>query len=478
MMKLYDVLLKAMAKKITWWEAAEIIGVTDQTMRRWRERLEADGYSGSVDRRRAKPSDERVPLAQVEQVLRLYREEYFDLNIRHFHEKLKENHDIHLSYTFVQKALQGAGLVPRGRKQREHRRHRERRPLPGMPLHVEGSKHRWFGDERWRDLIVILDDASSEIYHAQLVEEESTRTVMAGLREVIEAKGMFCALYSDRGSHFFVTVKAGEKVRQVIGKRQIRSIALPPLGCGNGGLDWATVRPEIENALGTLPQVDVWIYEPTEKYQNVTKRSGVLKLTPARVLVAEMVRRYSVFGIECTYLEVQKVGWFLERSIQSLKVADPLNLRFAADKYGPYSDRLRHLLNDLDGSYLHCNKRLSDAGPSDTIWFDEERRPYIDLYLKQESALPLRRVLDRAEEITEGFQSPLGLELLATLDRLIVREKCPPSREGLRAGLARWPAGPAAAQRKQKLFTDRLLDLGLSQLTKVPDTANSPMPMS
>ena len=211
-MKLHDVLLKAMAKKITWWEAAEIIGVTDRTMRRWRERLEANGYSGLVDRRKAKPSDKRVPLAQVEQVLKLYREEYFDLNMRHFHEKLKEKHDIQLSDTFVQKALQGSGLVPRGRKRRKHRRRRERRPLPGMLLHIDGSKHQWFCDERWHDLIVILDDANSEIYHAQLVEEESTRSVMAGLGEVIEAKGLFCALYSDRGSHFFVTVKAGEKV--------------------------------------------------------------------------------------------------------------------------------------------------------------------------------------------------------------------------------------------------------------------------
>lgn len=211
-MKLQDVLLKAMAKRITWWEAAEIIGVTDRTMRRWRERLEAHGYSGLVDRRKARPSDKRVPVAQVEEVLRLYREEYFDLNMRHFHEKLKEKHAIELSYTFVQKALQGAGLVARGRKRRKHRRRRERRPMPGMLLHIDGSKHQWFGDERWHDLIVILDDATSEIYHAQLVEEESTRTVMAGLREVIEAKGLFCALYSDRGSHFFVTVKAGEKV--------------------------------------------------------------------------------------------------------------------------------------------------------------------------------------------------------------------------------------------------------------------------
>lgn len=211
-MKLHDVLLKAMAKRITWWEAAEIIGVTDRTMRRWRERLETDGYSGLVDRRKATPSDKRVPIAKVEEVLRLYREEYFDLNMRHFHEKLAEKHEIHLSYTFVQKALQGAGLVARGRKRRKHRRRRERRPMPGMLLHIDGSKHQWFLDDRWHDLIVILDDATSEIYYAQLVEEESTRTVMAGLREVIEAKGLFCALYSDRGSHFFVTRKAGEKV--------------------------------------------------------------------------------------------------------------------------------------------------------------------------------------------------------------------------------------------------------------------------
>ncbi len=113
MMKPHDVLLKAMAKKIAWWEAAEIISVANRTMRRWRERLEADCYSGLVDRRRAKPSDKRVPLAQIEQVLRLYREDYFDLNIRHFDENLGEKHDSQLSYTFVQKALQGACLVAR-----------------------------------------------------------------------------------------------------------------------------------------------------------------------------------------------------------------------------------------------------------------------------------------------------------------------------------------------------------------------------
>jgi transposase len=212
MMKLHDVLLKAMAKKITWWDAAEIIGVTDRTMRRWRARLESDGYSGLVDRRKGKPSDKRVPLATIELVLQLYKETYFDLNIRHFHEKLWEEHKIELSYTWVQKALQGSGLVAKQRRRGKHRRRRERRPMRGMLLHIDGSKHQWFGDHRWHDLIVILDDATTEIYYAQLVEEESTRTVMAGLLEVIEGEGLFCALYSDRGSHFFLTPKAGEKV--------------------------------------------------------------------------------------------------------------------------------------------------------------------------------------------------------------------------------------------------------------------------
>jgi hypothetical protein len=155
-----------------------------------------------------------VPLQTAEQVLALYQEKYFDLNVRHFHEKLRSEEHIDLSYTWVYQALVGAGFVQKRRKRAVHRRRRERRPLPGMLLHIDGSKHRWLNDDRWYDLIVILDDATSEIYYAQLVEEESTRTVMAALREVIQTKGLFCALYSDRGSHFFVTVKEGERVEK------------------------------------------------------------------------------------------------------------------------------------------------------------------------------------------------------------------------------------------------------------------------
>jgi len=169
-MQVQEVLLRAMGKRITWWQAAEILGMSCRSLRR------------------GKPSPRRVPVGVGEEVLRLYQEEYFDCNVRHFHEKLRDQHGLRLSYTWVKLALQGAGLVRTRRKRGPHRKRRPRRPLPGMLLHLDGSRHQWFQDERWYDLLVILDDASSEIYYAQLVEEESTRTVLAAIREVVEQK--------------------------------------------------------------------------------------------------------------------------------------------------------------------------------------------------------------------------------------------------------------------------------------------------
>src|SRR6202158_2096880 len=163
----------------------------------------------------------------AERVLELYQAKYADFNVRHFHEKLQEVEQIGLSYSWVKQALQGAGLVARGRRRGAHRKRRARRPLPGMLLHIDGSKHRWFQDDRYYDLLVILDDATSRIYYAQLVEEESTRTVMAALREVIEREGLFCTLYSDRASHFFVTPQPG---------RPGRPRGRPDGGAGPGGV--------------------------------------------------------------------------------------------------------------------------------------------------------------------------------------------------------------------------------------------------
>jgi O-acetyl-ADP-ribose deacetylase (regulator of RNase III) len=256
-----------------------------------------------------------------------------------------------------------------------------------------------------------------------------------------------------------------QDLRRVVENLGIRSIALPPLGSGNGGLDWQDVRPEVERALGDLSGVEILVFEPTEKYQNVAKPTGVEKLTPARALVAEMVRRYWVLGIDCTYLEVQKLGWFMERTVHSIGIVDPFKgLDFTADKYGPYSDRLRHLLDALDGTYLHCDKRLGDAGPTDTIWFDGQRRKYVDLFLQQEENRPLNEVLDRTADRIDGFESPLGMELLATVDWLIEREHCEPSVSGIRARLAEWPAGAAAAERKLRLFDERLIKLALDRI--------------
>jgi len=211
-MKVQEVIMRAMARKITWYEAAEIIGISCRQMRRWKERWEEHGYDGLFDRRRGTPSPKRVAVATVQEVVRLYQEQYSDFNVKHFHEKLKREHQLKLSYTWVKTALQTAGLVRRGRKRSQHRKRREPKPLPGMMLHIDGSKHQWFGDGCYYDLIVVLDDANNEIYYAQLVEEESTFTVMAALREVIEKHGLFCSLYCDRASHFFLTPKAGEAV--------------------------------------------------------------------------------------------------------------------------------------------------------------------------------------------------------------------------------------------------------------------------
>ena len=209
-MKIREVITRAMSGKITWLEAAEIIGITDRGMRRWRKRLEVQGYEGLFDRRSRRPSAKRIDMATVETILKLYREKYFDLNVKHFVEKLHAQHEIQLSYTWVKTALQNAGLVKRYAKRGPHRKKRPRRPLTGMMLHVDGSRHQWIpGLDEYQDLIVIFDDATSEVYDVQLVQEESTVTVMASLKRVVESRGLFCSLYSDRGSHMAWTPKAG-----------------------------------------------------------------------------------------------------------------------------------------------------------------------------------------------------------------------------------------------------------------------------
>ena len=268
-----------------------------------------------------------------------------------------------------------------------------------------------------------------------------------------------------RGNSKIEWVDAGlEDLKAVIAEKNIKSIAVPPLGSGNGGLDWQQVRPRIEAALSSLKDVRVIVYEPTNKYQNVAKRSGVERLTPARALVAEIVRRYWVLGIECSLLEVQKLAYCLERTIGKLNLDNPLDLRFEADKYGPYAPRLTHLLDGLDGSYLHCGKRLGDAGPFDAIWFDDAKRDKVAAYLGTSEAKAYLPALEATAELIDGFQSPLGMELLATVDWLLHHDKVKPERDAIKTALATWAGGEKSAERKLRLFEDRLIDIALKRL--------------
>lgn len=255
-----------------------------------------------------------------------------------------------------------------------------------------------------------------------------------------------------------------EDLKRTVFELGIRSIALPPLGSGNGGLAWPEVRARIEAVLGDL-EADVVVYEPISEYQNVMKRAGVERLTPARALVAELVRRYWILGLECTLLEIQKLAYLLEWSIERTASNNPLNLQFAANKFGPYAQRLTHLLDGLDGSYLHCDKRLADAGPFDVIWFEDDRRDRVAAYLSTADAKPYRPALEATASLIDGFESPLGMELLATVHWLLHRQGVEPSVAEVRRGLAAWPAGgQEAGARKLRLFDDRLISLALERL--------------
>ena len=195
-------------------------------------------------------------------------------------------------------------------------------------------------------------------------------------------------------------------LKRVLVERGVRSVALPPLGAGNGKLDWQDVRPLIVAALGDLEHVEVVVFEPTAVYQNVTKKTGKEKLTPARALVAEMVRRYAVLDFDCSVLEAQKLGYVLTRVLEKFGLPDPLKLKFVADRYGPYADNLRHLLNALDGSYLHSDVRLPDAKPGELMRFDWDRRQKLADYFRTAAMAGYRDVVEKADVLIDGFQTP------------------------------------------------------------------------
>ena len=193
-------------------EAAELLGVSERTFRRWTRRYEEEGEAGLLDRRLGKASGKRVPTDRAEEVERLYRERYQGFTAKHFHEHLVKDYGFGWGYTWLKLHLQWSGVVPKAPRKGAHRRKRERRPLPGMMLHQDGSRHLWLEGEPPLDLIVTMDDATGAIYSAFLVEEEGTASTFRGLSEVFSQHGLPMSLYTDRGAHYFHTPKAGGEI--------------------------------------------------------------------------------------------------------------------------------------------------------------------------------------------------------------------------------------------------------------------------
>jgi transposase len=211
-MRFESVLGRHIGGEFTQGEAAEMLGINERTFRRWRDRFDEDGEAGLADRRLGRPSPRRAPMVEIERMLGLFRDKYADFTVKHFHEQLIKRHGYSLGYTVTKLHLHLAGLARPAVKRSAHRKKRPRRPIVGMMLHQDGSRFAWLESQAQLDLIVTLDDATGAIYSMFLVEEEGTASTFRGLGEVVERHGLFCSLYTDRGSHYFFTPKAGQKV--------------------------------------------------------------------------------------------------------------------------------------------------------------------------------------------------------------------------------------------------------------------------
>jgi transposase len=212
MQKFRDVLSRWERRELSAMEAGELLGCSERQFRRYRARYEEEGLDGLLDRRLGKASARRVPVDELEGMLGLYRSEYRGWNVKHFHERLVKHHGFRWGYTWTKTQLHAAGLAERARRRGAHRRKRPRKPCVGMMLHQDGSREAWLKGQPPLDLIATMDDATSEIYSAFLVEEEGTASTFQGCLEVFAEKGLPASVYTDRGSHYFTTSKAGEAV--------------------------------------------------------------------------------------------------------------------------------------------------------------------------------------------------------------------------------------------------------------------------
>jgi len=250
MTKFADVLTRWKHKELSAQEAGELLGCSERQFRRWRRRYEEEGSAGLADRRLGRASVRRVPVDKIIWMIGEYRTRHMGWNVKHFHEYLRRQYGFEWGYTWTKRQLQAAGLVDRARTRGAHRRKRPRKPCVGMMLHQDGSRFEWLEGAPWLDLIITLDDATSEIYSAFLVEEEGTVSTFRALLEVFTERGLPSSLYTDRGSHYFLTPKAGEAVD----KEQLTQVgrALAHLGIEHIPAYSPEARGRSERMFGTL----------------------------------------------------------------------------------------------------------------------------------------------------------------------------------------------------------------------------------
>ncbi len=246
----------------------------------------------------------------------------------------------------------------------------------------------------------------------------------------------------------------------------IQFIAIPPLGCGAGKLAWEDVKPLIEEAFANLPNVRVVMYEPTDTYQSRPKAAHPVRLTPARASVIELIRQYETLGYECTVLEVQKLGWLLEQTLLH-DGAPEFHFDFTPQRYGPYSDKLRHLLDTIDGTFIRSEKRIADASPYDGIRTIPEALHVVDEFLAGPEMEQYRKSLNRTVETFDGFQSPLGMELLVSVHWLMTHRNQLTDPAAVRRELRRWPGNASIGERKYRLMTEQLIGSALDRLRTV-----------
>lgn len=250
-MKFEDIYGRYQNKRLSCEEASEILGISVRTFHRKRQRYESEEFDGSFDLRIGRQSSQRAADFEVEFITKLYAEKYRGFNVRHFHEFAVREHNFKRSYNWTKNKLEEALLIKRGKRGGDHRLRRERRPMAGMMIHQDGSTHRWLPHLEYDfDLIVSLDDATSKITSAFFVDEEGTLSSMRGIRETIESYGLFCSLYTDRGSHYWFTPEAGGKVDKSTLTQVGR--ALRQLGIGHIAAYSPQARGRSERLFGTL----------------------------------------------------------------------------------------------------------------------------------------------------------------------------------------------------------------------------------